>query len=307
MTNPLPIRAKFGFCPLPLRITAGSIEIEPYPDLEAAVEELKDSPLVHRDWIYPPLREAHRFGDNAGTVQLPYQSRIFGLRKTHILTHRSAIEMDQLEFDVWALSFLLGMRLSTTDAGFLDATPIKPHSLVDFLVTGRDLCLSLECADRFWVDNYTNLDRVKVVCSAIHSLFLAQRPQHLQFESFMYLYTAIDACYALAAMLRPHCRVGHSDRIAWMCTEFQIDCPRWAKRSGTEVPVARMRNQAFHKALFIDQPLGFTASFPPAFRGIEMELKALVCRLVVAMLGIPAPSYINSSVHNPQISQLSVG
>ena len=38
----------------------------------------------------------------------------------------------------------------------------------------------------------------------VHALFLGQFPQSLQFERFIYMYTAIDACYSLAAKLQGH-------------------------------------------------------------------------------------------------------
>ena len=57
----------------------------------------------------------------------PYASRVFGLPKTHLIEHAEATNQDHLDFHLWALSFFVGMRLTATDAGFLDATPLKPH------------------------------------------------------------------------------------------------------------------------------------------------------------------------------------
>ena len=66
-----------------------------------------------------------------------YAARIFGLPKTHSITHAAPDSVDHVEFHVWGLSFFTGMRLTTTEAGFVDATPIKPGKLVDFVLLNR--------------------------------------------------------------------------------------------------------------------------------------------------------------------------
>ena len=48
---------------------------------------------------------------------LPYSSRVFGLPHTHTIEHETAVDEEHIEFHVWALSFFLGMRLTTTEAG----------------------------------------------------------------------------------------------------------------------------------------------------------------------------------------------
>ena len=97
--------------------------------------------------------------------------------------------------------FFLGMRLTTTEAGFLDATPVKPGKLVDFVLVGRSIEHAVELAERFWVVNRGEPRHTLRFEAAVHALFLGQNPQSLQFERFIYLYTAIDACYKLGESL----------------------------------------------------------------------------------------------------------
>ena len=68
--------------------------------------------------------------------------------------------------------------------------------------------------------------------AAVHALFLGQNPKNLEFERFVYFYTAIDACYKLAEELDPPPRgLAHAKRIKWMCDRFSM-------RAGDFVEVA---------------------------------------------------------------------
>jgi hypothetical protein len=55
---------------------------------------------------------------------------VFGLPKTHTISLGDAnTAPGYLEFCMWALSFFLGIRLTTTEAGFLDATAITRRGI----------------------------------------------------------------------------------------------------------------------------------------------------------------------------------
>jgi hypothetical protein len=47
---------------------------------------------------------------------------VFGLPKRHVIEHAAADSDDHLTFHLWAFSFFTGMRLTATEAGFVDAT-----------------------------------------------------------------------------------------------------------------------------------------------------------------------------------------
>lgn len=130
-------RLSFGYHPSAFNVAAGAVTILPLSDLDETVAAIEGSDLVEGDWIYAPLQEVQHLG--GGISRRPYASRIFGLPQTHIIEHTSADNGDHLAFHLWALSFFTGMRLTSTEAGFIDATPIKPGKLVDFVLLGKGL------------------------------------------------------------------------------------------------------------------------------------------------------------------------
>lgn len=287
------IRLSFGFYPKPLRLTSGPVTVEPLPDLDEIVAAMEGSDGTEGNWIYAPPQQVHTFG---GIRTMPYPSRVFGLPKTHIMTHQAADSDDHLTFHLWALSFLTGMRLTATEAGFLDATPLQPGALVDFVLLGDSLEKGVALAEAFWTANRADPRRSQLFAAAVHALFLGQSPRNLQFESFMFLYTAFDACFALAeSLFAPANRPSHAKRVVWMCNLFGMATPPWADPIATAAPeVAVIRNATFHEALFMDQPLGFALHGVGTNRNLMLEMEALICRLLVALLGKPKAEYVQS-------------
>ena len=239
-------------------------------------------------------------------------SRIFGLPKTHVLTHENADSLDHLEFLVWCFSFFVGMRLTTTDAGFLDATPIKPGTLTDFRLSNQGLHDAISFAESFWHKHRGNQRDVKRLIGIIHALFLSQYPPYLQFEEFTYLYTALDACYALAQSIcgPPSKRLTHAARLDWTCKSFGLPTPKWATLGASNsTEVSAVRNPTLHEALFFEEPLGFAIYAGNKLSqqdNITLEMQALVCRLLVALLGKPNCEYVTSPVNTRQIFGLDL-
>ena len=294
------IQTPFGFYPIPLKIDAGPVSICTLPNLDEVVEDINVSGLVHKDWIFAPPQRTRDFisGENSSR---PYSARVFGLPKTHKLHHTNATDEAHLDFHMWVLSFFLGMRLTTTDAGFLDATPIKPGKLVDFTLVGPSLERAIELTDLFWMKNLSEPRNPQRFAAAVHALFLAEYPGALQFERFLFLYTAIDACYRLTSVLQPSTHShNHAERIGWMCTRLGIDTPSWATTSGSRsTEVSALRNDAVHEALYLDEPLGFAVHGASAHKDITLEMNALVCRLLVALIGGNTP-YLGTPVDRRQ-------
>jgi hypothetical protein len=199
------------------------------------------------------------------------------------------------------LSFFTGMRLTSTEAGFLDATPIKPGKLVDFVLLD-DLAAAIELAERFWTDNLNTPQRARLVAAAIHALFIAHYPPSLQFERFLYCYTALDACYALAASIAPPTRrPTHAERVAWLCRRFGMNIPAWAAPAPSQpVEVAAIRNATLHEALFMGEPLGFALHGIGTGANLPLEMEALICRLLVALLGAETADYVRSPINTRQ-------
>lgn len=295
--------ANFGYCPKPLDWTHGNISVTTLPDLVQTVEAVASSLGVEGEWIYaPPARTRDIFSD--ATTEQPYSTRVFGLPQTHTIEHATGDE-ERLNFLVWCLSFLLGIRLTTTEAGFLDATPIKCGKLNEIVWCGRDsVAKALDCADRFWIANVDRPRVTKALTGIIHSYFLAQNPTALGFERFTYLYVALEGChFVYRTSLGQNPRSGtHSDRIAALCSAFNRQVPAWADPSARTV--VDRRNETLHEGLFFDEPLGFAgfggSRHQPPIGHVPSQMEALVARLLVALLDIPASAYIQSPVNTRQ-------
>ena len=301
MTTTVQHVKKFGYCPDPLPIKTGPVTISPLPDLKRNVSDVRASSSIENNWYYAPPRQVRHFP--SGEVrERPYPTRVFGLPKTHRIEHTAATNEEHLDFHLWALSFFVGMRLTAAENAFLDATPVKPGKLVDFIPVGSSLIRAVELAENFW-----NMTRDKPRCAkrfeaAVHALFLSQNPQNLQFEKFVPLYMAIDACYKLAVKLNGLPKSPkHPDRITLMCEQFGIKCPDWADPNapcGSEI--AGIRNNTLHEALFMDAPLGFAVHGGDTNLNLPLEMRALVCRLLVALIGGSGADYVRSPMNTRQ-------
>ena len=307
------LKKEFGFYPEPIRIDAAPVRVRPLSELTEVVESVHSCDLVQNDWVYAPCQEV-RESVGGNTRMLPYSSRVFGLPHTHMIEHETAVDEEHLKFHVWALSFFLGMRLTTTEAGFLDSTPVKPAKLVDFVPIGASMVHAVELAESFWIANRRKPRNALRFEAAIHALFLGQYPQSLQFERFIYLYTAIDACYKLGESLgfwtnkHPSGRnISHSERIWHMCHGLRMPMPKWAKQSvRRKSEVSAIRNNALHEALFMDAPFGFAVHGASHPRSLTLEMRALVCRFLVALLGGVNASYVRSDVSSRQRQRLDL-
>jgi hypothetical protein len=160
----------FGYYPAPYDISTCRFSITTLLDLESKVARVESDPNVVRKWIYPGARLQRDFMSR--TVQsLPYNARTFGLPKTHALALNGRESPDDIDFVVWCLSFFTGMRLTTTEAGFLDATPIKSGVRVDFVLVGSGLEDAVEIALDYLESERSNPPILKRVAAVINALY----------------------------------------------------------------------------------------------------------------------------------------
>ena len=202
----------------PLDFSVGGITVGTLSDLKTKVADVRENSGVDHDWIYAPFFR-----------RAPMPAALSGLPKTDSLSRAGADGPGHFDFLVWALSFFVGMRLNTTEAGFLDAMRIKPRALIDFVLSPREYQPALANADAFWRANKAHPIRVRRWIAAVHALFIAHYPQALQFERFINLYGALDACFTLAKDSHPvpKDRVRHDRRLSWMCSLFNMPMPVW--------------------------------------------------------------------------------
>ena len=57
-----------------------------------------------------------------------------------------------------------------------------------------------------------------------------------------------------------------------------------------------MRNATIHEALYMEEPLGFALHGMGGNSNLTLEMEALVCRLLIALLGAHAPAQHRSAV-----------
>lgn len=294
------LKMKFGFFPKKLNLKHGPVTVSTLPDLCDIKKKVEGDPDVRKGWIYPGNKKTSSLGN--GIILEPYSCRIFGLPKTHVIEHINADGEQHLKFHIWALSFFVGMRLTSEKTGFLDTTPIKKEKLVDFVVLGQ-LDISLELAEKFWTDNQSSLEQTQRISAAIHSLFLSHNPQSLRFEQFLYVYSALDACFAMLWQKYPNGKKpSHAKRLSWMCKKLSISIPTWAingnRASGTEISC--LRNNAVHEALFAGEPFGFANDGVGSNQNLVLEMQKLTCRILAGLLGVPDTQYLGSPVNDRQ-------
>ncbi|MBK6727603.1 MAG: hypothetical protein IPG63_10140 [Xanthomonadales bacterium] len=294
-----------------LRVSGHGLSIEPLDNFDSVVDKIQRSGAVRMDWYYGSLF-------SSSTANSP-PGRVFGLSKTHMLSIHGSADEEKLRFVVWCLSFLVGMRLTTTEAGFLDATPVKPRLLVDFFADEKNIVRGLGYALNFYDQCHNGNNpaiNAKRYEAAIHALFLAQNPGNLPFETFSYLYMALDTSFSMMSDGQD-LHIAHAERIKWMCGRSKIDTPTWAKSSagkGKSSAVSILRNSAVHEAISMGEPLGFSVLDPSTFSGsdptkILLEMRALTCRLLVFILdkqsGSSRIDYVGSPVDTRSTHDLS--
>lgn len=306
------VSTEFGYYPNIIDIVTDRFSIKTLPNLQESVISVSENPNVENGWIYPGAQQNIDF--NGQTTLRPYNVRVFGMYKTHILTLHKNSNIDDLDFIVWCLSFFTGMRLTTSEAGFLDATTVKPGKLVDFVLNYSSLEDVINLALDYLEKERNNVRATKRIIAIIHSLFLAQSPQYLSFERFQYLYMGIDSCYKLVESksdTRPKRTLRHAERVQWMCEKFSIPVPDWAEITGKNSQISKVRNDTMHEALFFDEPLGFSIyggnhQSSTNQTNVILQMQHLICRLLVALLGKPESEYVKSRVDDRQKKGLNL-
>ena len=290
------MRLQIGYYPRKLDFqTSSGIKVATLPDLDEHVHAVSIADNVQHGWYFenPP-------------------QRVFALPKTHSIEHPNPINDEHLRFLIWCLGFLLGMRLTDTEAGFVDATPIETGKLAHDIVwignEGRQKALN--CADLFW-RKYASTPRIaKALTGVIHCMFLAHNRAAFMFERFIYLYTALDGCHFVFRKKNGTAGQGgsHRSRVKELCDSFGMPVPTWADPASPS-NIADFRNDTLHEGLFFDEPLGFKVypgQNPGTASPIPFQMKLFVSRLLFALLEIPATAYIRSPVNRRQMVGVKV-
>lgn len=71
--------------------------------------------------------------------------------------------------------------------------------------------------------------------------------------------------------------------------------------------ISGIRNDNFHEAIFFGQPLGFSSINNSQYgNDILLQMQALVCRLLAAILSVNDCSYLKSSVNSRDYHSLKI-
>jgi hypothetical protein len=298
MTN-----VEFGFYPYRFDSKLAVFEISSLVGIDEKVTRVMSDSGVYQNWIYAPPQEQQSLGVPS-SITLPYASRVFGLPKTHLLKHSSG-DLKRLSFLVWSFGFFVGMRMSDQEMGFLDAAALQRGASNDLVWSEADLGQALEKADKFYESHAASPEIALVIRAVIHSFLLSATPTLLDFERFLHLYTAVDAAFSAHILIhgKPTKRQLHGERIAYLCEALGLLTPWWADRNSPYV--AERRNETIHEGLFFGEPWGYTTfggeqRNEAKYRMILLELQKLLCRIVMALLGVRDEKYLKSPVDDRQ-------
>lgn len=294
------IECQFGYYPKPINIEFDGLSISTLPNLNEIVKQISNHPQTYKDWCYASPASHHEFVSDK-TKNLPYPNRVFSLPKTHSI--KSNLSQSECDFFIWSLSFFTGMRLTSTDAGFLDSTIIKPDALFDFITQANP---AIEFSYSYAKD-INNAHKLKNISSIIHCLFLSKNPQSLSFEKFQYLYYALDGCFKVISLdykfTKSEPKPKHAKRITWCCDKLGIPTPDFATIQPEPYTVSRIRNETMHEALFYGEPLGFAVSEDNASSKSNQEafllirnMERLVCRMIVSIFNLSGSKYTQSPI-----------
>ena len=90
-----------------------------------------------------------------------------------------------------------------------------------------------------------------------------------------------------------------------MCGHFGMPTPDWAVPDKRKTVLSEIRNKAIHEALYSGEPFGF-ALHGDSQRNMTVEMEALVCRLIVALIGASSAEYIKTPVNTRQYQSLDL-
>ncbi|MCF6329475.1 MAG: hypothetical protein L3J02_06720 [Henriciella sp.] len=280
-------------------ISVGGIKIETLSSLDECIKGVDGYETVDNGWCYAPRRKVVNLGGGEGLR--PYPSRVFGLPKTHRISHSVCDGPAHIEYLIWILGFINGMQLTSTEAGFLDAAPVVAGKYHDIVWQGKSEEVVLAYAEKFWKNNIRSSVICNRLCAVIHNLFLSQRPQLLDFETFIHCYIALEGCFGIWCKLnnKSSRSFTHDKRIQEMCVAYKCVVPDWANPANNKV--SKRRNDTLHDGLFFEAPLGYEIydgndRSAQDNRNELLEMQCLISRLICAILELPCNDYIESHV-----------
>jgi hypothetical protein len=175
---------------------------------------------------------------------------------------------------------------------------MKSH-LFDFNEMNEEsLRKAIEKSDEFYKNNKTDSKMIQRMNSIVHLLFMSRNRQLMDYEIFLYLYLALDTCYACMKQFKTTTKnIPHEKRVQWMCEHIRIQVPNWN--------ISKTRNDLIHEGVFFDMPLGFSIFKDNNGENTLLKMEALICRIFVWLL-VGENDYVKSSITTQQKHRLDI-
>lgn len=230
------------------------------------------------------------------------KSKVFGWKNTNCIM-MNALSENHGVFLVQCLSFLYGQKLVTKRLEYIDSVRLR-RDCFGIGLSNKSIEKGLIYCNEIWLEisSFPDSNRQsrlkKRLFSIIHLLFMSYSNKALQFEKFMYLYMAIDACFRHLEetnAIKTNGKTRYTERIDKI---FEISGIGFSEAINKKLFIS-IRNEMFHEGIFLDEPLGYRAVgglFNPLF------VQNYLIRLIFLILKINTVGF-RSSVDslNPQI------
>jgi hypothetical protein len=270
----------FGFLSRHLEVSDSQFSIKGIADWQAIRTKFESQGLISNGIFYMPLK--HRGPEPVGRYELPV---------THSIESHAFHDEERLRFVIIVLGFLLGLRLLPAGWGHLHGTAIEPGKCNSFTPANSEILPCLELASVYY-DRQHPSRNVKRLQSAITLIHWSQIQEHY-FDTFNYLYMAIDACWAVCEDLHARAldahrsrgsgRISHKHRPQVMQVVLGLALPD-IFNPASPVTAASIRNDLLHEGLVGDLPVGQTVIQPHC----TYEMREFAEKIILTLLGVKA-------------------
>ena len=246
---------KFGYLPIIKNIDSESFICNTLPDLCTYEEIIENWHYVDNNWAYPSWETDSRF-DNKVPLK-PFS--VFGFKPSHIVESKvdNEIKDDIEKYLILIIGFFNGLHLLPENWAHFHRTAIKLGTLVGFHIRHNEEKQIIEIV----LNKYKlhNENYKKMIYGIIH-WFLASQEYTTQFDRFNNQYIVTDSIFRLcySGDIRSIKKEpSHNRRIEYLCEKLDVELPDWAKVTGKESYISKLRNNLLHEALFCGEPIGF--------------------------------------------------
>lgn len=239
-------------------------------------------------WCYSPSVRGRTFGQEPNCTMSGVKSEDHG------------------RFMVQCLSFLYGQKLFTLPCEYVDSVRLKRNDLGLF-ITNKNIENGLIYCNELW-NKHSDDDKTKFstllkrVFGIIHLLFMSISKKSLQFEQFIYIYMALDACFKhffdVGLIPENGKEVSHGQRLKIISELIGIGF----SQSITEDHFRHTRNEVFHEGLYLGEPLGYPT------KDKEKNLlfaQNFLIRVIFVVLGIKATGFLET-VDTYQVTDVTI-